>query len=170
MSPAVKLFEDPQASRGHRITMDPIPVGEKAPRFHLPATYARIFDTRDFQGRKNLVLIFCPPSDSSEANTAYLGRVRDHADDIKATDTEIIGISPANQRYQSIFVYRQNLPFPFLIDEAKGCAEDFHAVDEEGSIAPTTYVVDKEYVIRMAERGFPDPGLILEALEQVQSG
>ncbi|MFQ5918714.1 MAG: peroxiredoxin family protein [Thermoplasmata archaeon] len=147
--------------------MDPIAVGERAPRFHMPATNARILDTRDFKGKKNLVLIFCPPADSSKENTAYLGRVRERAEEIKATDTEIIGISPSNQRFQSIFVYRENLPFPFLIDEAKGCAEDFHALAEDGSIAPTTYVVDKEYVIRVAERGFPDPGLILEALEEV---
>jgi peroxiredoxin len=145
--------------------MDPIAVGEKAPRFHMPATNARILDTRDYQGKKNLVLVFCPPADSSKENTAYLGRVRERAEEIKATDTEIIGISPSNQRFQSIFVYRENLPFPFLIDEAKGCAEDFHALAEDGSVAPTTYVVDKEYVIRLAERGFPDPGMILEALE-----
>ncbi|MEE9173592.1 MAG: redoxin domain-containing protein [Thermoplasmata archaeon] len=148
--------------------MDPIPVGEKAPRFHLPATYARIFDTRDFKGKKNLVLMFCPPADSSEENTAYLGRVRDQTAEIKATDTEIIGISPSNQRFQSIFVYRNSLPFAFLIDEAKGCAEDFHALAEDGSIAPTTYVVDKEYVIRMAERGYPEVNLILKALEAAQ--
>ena len=147
--------------------MDPIPVGEKAPRFHLPATYARIFDTRDFKGKKNLLLMFCPPADSSEENTAYLGRVRERAEEIKATDTEIIGISPSNQRFQSIFVYRNNLPFAFLIDEAKGCAEDFHALDEDGSIAPTTYVVDKEYVIHLGERGYPDVNLILEALEGI---
>ncbi|MFQ6013430.1 MAG: peroxiredoxin family protein [Thermoplasmata archaeon] len=150
--------------------MEPIAVGEKAPRFHLPATYARIMDTRDFQGKKNLVLIFCPPADSSEENTAYLGRVRDHAAEIKATDTEIIGISPSNQRYQSIFVYQNHLPFPFLIDEAKGCAADFHAVTEDGSIAPTTYVVDKEYVIRMAVRGFPDPGEIVATLTGIEGG
>ncbi|MFQ5986719.1 MAG: peroxiredoxin family protein [Thermoplasmata archaeon] len=149
--------------------MDPIPVGEKAPRFHLPATYARIFDTRDFQGKKNLVLMFCPPADSSEENTAYLGRVRDRASDIKTMDTEIIGISPANQRYQSIFVYRNNLPFPFLIDEAKGCAADFHAVAEDGSIAPTTYVVDKEYIVRLAARGYPEVDRILDALGETES-
>ncbi|MCJ2531530.1 MAG: peroxiredoxin family protein [Candidatus Thermoplasmatota archaeon] len=145
--------------------MDPIPVGEKAPRFHLPATYSRIMDTRDFQGKKNLVLIFCHPADGSDENTAYLGQVRERAAEIKATDTEIIGISPSNQRFQSIFVYRNNLPFAFLIDEANSCAEDFHALAEDGSIAPTTYVVDKEYIIRMAERGYPEVSLILKALE-----
>lgn len=148
--------------------MEPVPVGEKAPRFHLPATYARIMDTRDFVGKKNLVLIFCPPADSSEDNTAYLGRVRDRAEEIKASETEIIGISPSNQRYQSIFAYRQNLPFPFLIDEAKGCAADFHAVADDGSIDPTTYVIDKEYVIRLAERGFPPTDRILEALRGIE--
>ena len=149
--------------------MDPIPVGEKAPRFHMPSTYARIMDTRDLKGKKNLVLIFCPPADSSEENTAYLGRVRERAAEIKASDTEIIGISPSNQRFQSIFVYRNSLPFPFLIDEAKECAADFHALAEDGSIDPTTYVVDKEYIIRMAERGYPEVSLILKALEGVQA-
>lgn len=149
--------------------MDPIPVGEKAPRFHMPSTYARIMDTRDLKGKKNLVLMFCPPADSSKENTAYLGRVRERATEIKATDTEIIGISPSNQRFQSIFVYRNSLPFPFLIDEAKECAADFHALAEDGSIAPTTYVVDKEYIIRMAERGYPEVSLILKALEGVQA-
>jgi peroxiredoxin len=135
----------------------------------MPATYARIMDTRDFIGKKNLVMIFCPPGDSSEENTRYLCSVRDRAKEIKAMNTEIIGISPASQRFQSIFAYRNNLPFPFLIDEAKECATDFHAVEEDGSIAPTTYVIDREYVIRMAERGYPDVEKIIETLQEIQS-
>ncbi|MFQ5838755.1 MAG: peroxiredoxin family protein [Thermoplasmata archaeon] len=156
--------------RGGSVTPDPIPVGDKAPKFHLPATYARIMDTRDFIGKKNLVLIFCPPGDSSEENTEYLCTIRDRAQEIKEFNTEIIGVSPASQRFQSIFAYRNNLPLPFLIDEAKECAADFHTVEEDGSIAPTTYVIDREYIVRLAEKGFPDVERIVEALRQIQGG
>ncbi len=83
-------------------------------------------------------------------------------------NTEIIGISPASQRVQSIFAYRNNLPFPFLIDEKKECLADFHAVEEDGSIAPTTYIIDQEYIIRWAKRGFPDLGQLVEFLSQLQ--
>ncbi len=148
--------------------MEPIPLGEQAPKFHLPATYARIMDTKDFLGRKNLVLIFCPPGDSSPENTQYLCDIRDRAKEIKAHTAEIIGVSPANQRFQSIFAYRNNLPFPFLMDEAKECARDFRAVEEDGTIAPTTYVIDRQYVVRFAERGFPGVNSIVEVLEGLQ--
>lgn len=145
--------------------MDPLPVGEEAPTFHLPATYARIMDTKDFRGKKDLLMLFCPPGDSDPENTEYLCALRDRAPEIKALDVEIIGVSPANQRFQSIFAYRHNLPFPFLIDERKECLADFHAVEEDGSIAPTTYVVDRGNVVRLAERGFPPVDRLVEALE-----
>ncbi len=148
--------------------LDPLAIGEKAPNFHLPATYARILDTKDFQGKKNLLMIFCPPENSDPKNTDYLCSIRDHAPEIKGMNVEIIGVSPSNQRFQSIFAYRHNLPFPFLIDEKKECLADFQAVEEDGSIAPTTYIIDREYVIRLAERGFPDVSQLLRALEGLQ--
>lgn len=149
--------------------MDPLPVSDEAPTFHLPATYARILDAKDYRGKKNLLLIFCPPADTAPENTEYLCAIRDRAPEIKALDTEIIGISPANQRFQSIFAYRNNLPFPFLIDEAKECAGDFHAVSEGGGIDPTTYVIDRDYVIRLAARGFPDVEELIAILEGLQA-
>ena len=144
--------------------MDPIAIGEEAPKFHLPATYARILDTTDYKGKKNLLLLFCPPSDSSAENTEYVCRIRDRAQEIKELNTEIIGISPANQRFQSIFAYRNNLPFPFLIDEDKECGAVFHAMEEDGSIAPTTYIIDREYRIQFSERGFPEVDQIVQVL------
>lgn len=131
----------------------------------MPTTYARILDTKDFAGKKNLLLIFCPPADSDPENTAYLRKVRDRAKEIRAADTEIIGVSPSNQRFQSIFAYRNNLPFAFLIDERKESFADFHALEEDGSVAPSTYVIDRGYVIRMAARGYPSVEATLEVLE-----
>ncbi len=149
--------------------MDPIPLGEEAPKFHLPATYARILDTSDYKRKKNLLMLFCPPSDSSSENTEYLSRIRERAQEIKDLNTEIIGVSPANQRFQSIFAYRNNLPFPFLIDEDKACAADFQAVAKDKSIEPTTYILDRDYVVRFAEKGYPEVGRILDVLKGVQS-
>ncbi|MEE9600320.1 MAG: redoxin domain-containing protein [Thermoplasmata archaeon] len=143
-------------------------MGEKAPTFRMPATYARIMDTKDFLGKKNLLLIFCPPGDSSPENTEYLCSIRDQAKEMKALNVEIIGISPASQRFQSIFAYRNNLPFPFLIDERKECLADFHTVEADGTIAPTTYVIDREYIIRMAERGFPEVAQVIEVLRNLE--
>ncbi len=114
------------------------------------------------------MLLFCPPADSSPENTEYLRTIRNSAQDIKQLNTEIIGVSPANQRFQSIYAYRNNLPFPFLIDEAKECALDFHAVSEDGDIEPTTYVIDRECVIRHAARGFPELDEIMAVLDGLQ--
>lgn len=147
--------------------MEPLTVGEKAPNFHLPATYARILDTKDFAGKKHLLMIFCPPGDSDRENTEYLCRIRDVAKEIKGMGVEIIGVSPSNQRFQSIFAYRNNLPFPFLIDERKECIRDFHALNDDDSVDPTTYVIDKGYVVRMAERGFPEVSSIVKLLNGV---
>lgn len=144
--------------------MDPLPVGEEAPLFHLPATNARILDTKDFRGKKRLLMLFCPPGDSDPENTEYLTSIRDRAKEIKAMDVEIIGVSPANQRFQSIFGYRHNLPFPFLIDERKECLSDFRTVGDDGGILPTTYLIDLAYVVRLAERGFPDVERVVEAV------
>lgn len=117
----------------------------------------------------NLLLLFCPPADSSPENTAYLHTIRERAPEIKGLHTEIIGISPANQRFQSIYGYRNNLPFPFLIDMAKECAADYHAVAEDGEVRPTTYVVDREYVIRFAAQGFPEVDEIVGVLQQLEA-
>ncbi len=124
-------------------------------------------DTKDFRGKKDLLMVFCPPEDSDPGNTEYLCTLRDRAPEIKALNVEIIGVSPANQRFQSIFAYRHNLPFPFLIDERKECLTDFRAVEEDGTIAPTTYIVDRANVVRLAERGFPEVDRLVKALHDL---
>lgn len=78
-------------------------------------------------------------------------------------------MSPENQRFQSIYAYRNNLPFPFLMDLAKECAADYHALAEDEAIVPTTYVVDREYTIRLAERGAPEVDQIVGVLQKLQA-
>lgn len=146
---------------------DVLPVGSPCPQFHLPSSYAKILDLKDYKGKKSLVVIVYPEVNHPEATT-YLRSVRDVYKDIKALGAEVIAIGPDNQRLQSIYSYKNNLPFPFLIDEAREHARMFGAMEQDGkTILTTVYVVDKGATIRMAERGYPPLGHIVQALKGV---
>jgi peroxiredoxin Q/BCP len=144
---------------------DTLPVGSPCPAFHLPATYAKILDLKDYRGKRNLVLIVYPGVNDAEA-TKYLQGYRNAYKDIKALGTEVIAIGPDSQRLQSIYAYRNNLPFPFLIDEAREHVQMFKALaPDNNTIEVTTYLVDKGGTIRLAEKGFPPVQRIMDALK-----
>lgn len=142
----------------------PIVPGTPCPQFHLPATYAKILDLKDYKGKKSLVIIVYPEVNHPEATT-YLKAVRDVYKEIKGLGAEVIAIGPDNQRLQSIYSYKNNLPFPFLIDEAREHAKLFKALDDDGrTIRNTVYVVDKGATILFSERGYPAPDLLVGTL------
>ncbi len=146
-----------------------LPVGSPCPQFHLPSSYAKILDLKDYKGKKSLVVIVYPEVNHPEA-TSYLRSVRDVYKDIKALGAEVIAIGPDNQRLQSIYSYKNNLPFPFLIDEAREHARMFKATGPDGrTIENTVYVVDKGAMIRLGEQGYPLVDRLLEALKGMGS-
>ncbi len=144
---------------------DTLPVGSPCPQFHLPSSYAKILDLKDYKGKKSLVLVVYPEVNHPEA-TSYLRALRDAYKGFKTLGAEVIAIGPDNQRLQSIYSYKNNLPFPFLIDEAREHARLFKATAADGrTIETTVYVVDRGATIRMAERGYPSVDRIVEALK-----
>ncbi len=154
---------------GGDLMSEPLPPGSPCPPFHLPATYAKILDLKDYKGRKNLLVIVYPEVNHPEA-TPFLKAVRDAYKDIKGLGAEVIAIGPDNQRLQSIYSYKNNLPFPFLIDEAREHARMFKATAEDGkTVQNTVYVVDRGATIRLAERGYPSMEILVDTLRRLGS-
>lgn len=152
---------------GEGFMSDILPVGTPCPPFHLPSSYAKILDLKDYKGKKSLVLILYPEVNHPEA-TSYFKSVREAYGDIKALGAEVIAIGPDNQRLQSIYSYKNALPFPFLIDEAREHARMFNATEQDGkTIRNTVYVVDRGATIRLAVRGYPPVDHIVGALKGI---
>jgi peroxiredoxin len=143
---------------------DTLAVGQPCPQFHLPATYAKILDLKDYKGKRSLLLVIYPGVNDGPS-ARFFKSLRDAYKEIKALGAEVIAIGPDNQRLQSIFAYKNNLPFPFLIDEAREHAKMFRAMGSDGqTIETTVYVVDTSGIIRLAEPGHPPVERLVEAL------
>ena len=72
----------------------------------------------------------------------------------ESTDTQILGISvdsvPANRRFAEDI----NVTFPLLSDFRRNVSEEYGILNQQrGTAMRTTYVVDKQGIIRQIEQG-----------------
>ena len=138
----------------------PLAVGSPAPHFTLPDQNGRPVSLRDFQGEKNVLLVFYP-GDNTSVCTKQLCELRDDWSTLQSKDTVVLGINPQSAESHQKFITKQHYPFPLLVDKGQKVARDYHA---SGLIVRrTVYLVGKDGRIQFAERGKPKPQAVLMA-------
>jgi peroxiredoxin Q/BCP len=139
----------------------PLPVGTPAPDFTLRDQTGNLVHLAAYRGRSNVILIFYPGDDTSVC-TRQLCELRDAWDAVRAADGVVFGINPQNAESHRKFVEKQKYPFSLLVDQGKQIAKRYNA---GGFIVRrSVYAIDKQGVIRFAERGTPAPATVLESL------
>jgi thioredoxin-dependent peroxiredoxin len=132
----------------------PLPVGEKAPDFDLPATGNVQIKLSDFAG-KNLIVVFYP-KDSTPGCTRQLCALRDDTEMFAALNTVFIASNPGTVESHQRFSEAQGYHFPILVDHDRSMAKAYHALKEDGQgIQRTVYIIDTAGVIRYAQQGLP---------------
>lgn len=133
----------------------PISVNDKAPEFKLQNTDREFISLSDFQGKRNVVLLFYPLAFSSTC-TEELCSTRDNLKIYEAFDAEVLGISIDSFFVQKAFKESQNLNFKLLSDFNKTASTDYGILYEDffgmkGVSKRSAFVIDKDGVVKYSE-------------------
>jgi thioredoxin-dependent peroxiredoxin len=143
--------------------MSKIAVGSKIPKFTLPACGQASWSTADAAGQ-NLVLFFYP-KDMTSGCTLESQNFRDlHADFRDDADSH------------RKFRQKERLPFELLSDAQENVCKLFDVIKEKNmygrkylGIERSTFLIDREGVLRREWRKVKVPGHAREVLEAAQS-
>ena len=152
----------------------PLQPGIRAPDFSLPTTGGGTISLAGLKGRK-VVLYFYPKDDTSGCTleAQNFNRLRGA---FEAAGAEIIGISPDSLKSHDKFRSKYGLDLTLAADEGKKMLEAYGVWAEKSmygrkymGIDRSTYLIDKDGVVRGAWRKVKVPGHVAEVLKAVQA-
>jgi len=123
----------------------PIELGDVMPHFTAQDTNGEKFDTKEYIGKKPLVIYFYP-KDNTPVCTAQACGFRDQYQDFTDLGAEVIGISSDTVDSHDAFAKQHKLPFILLSDTDKKIRKLFGVPSGLLGILPgrVTYVVDQQ--------------------------
>ncbi len=122
--------------------------GDATPDFSLPDQDGRTVSSNDIKGKKALVLYFYP-ADFTKVCTMEAVAFRQMHEQFQAAGAEIIGVSSDDVRTHKEFAVEHELTFTLLSDEKEELRKAFGAYGIGGTPARTTYVIDRDWKIRL---------------------
>ncbi|MDI2129217.1 peroxiredoxin [Yinghuangia seranimata] len=136
-----------------------VEIGSKAPDFELKNQFGEVVKLSDFQGDKNVVLLFYPFSFTGVC-TGELCALRDELPTFVNDDVQLLAVSCDSMFTQKVFAEREGLEYPVLSDFwPHGEVAKAYGVfnEEKGCAVRGTFVIDKEGVVRWTVvNGLPD--------------
>lgn len=138
----------------------------QAPNFMLQDQTGNTVALSDYQGKKNVVLIFYP-GDLTPGCTMQLCDIRDDWSKFQKTDTVVFGVNQGTAESHSVFSKKYGFPFTLLIDKDKKVSTKYGAVFSilrRIIIRRTVVVIDKTGKVVFLRRGMPKDADILKAL------
>src|SRR3954451_1805501 len=137
-----------------------VEVGDQAPDFELKDQHGTPVRLSDFQGKKNVVLVFYPLAFSGVC-TGELCAIRDELPTLgDDEDVQVIAVSVDSMFAQRAWSEKENYQFPLLADfwPHGGVAKTYGIFNEDAGLAIRgTYIIDKAGVVRWkVENAIPD--------------
>ena len=144
----------------------------KIPDFTLPATSGQQFSLAAQAGK--VVVIYFYPKDSTPGCTTEAQQFRDLYDRFVAVDAVILGISRDSVKSHENFKTKQALPFELGADTDETVCNLFSVMKmknmygkQHRGIERSTFVIDRNGVLRREWRGVKVPGHAQEVLDFV---
>ena len=151
-----------------------IAIGKPVPDFALPATSATTVKLSQLKD-KNVVLYFYP-KDCTSGCTLQGQNFRDQYTKFKKLDTEIFGISRDTLKLHEKFKGEQNFPFELISDNEEKLCQLFDVIKDKTmygkkvrGIERSTFLIDKEGILRQAWRKVKVDGHVDEVLQAVKN-
>lgn len=147
-----------------------INIGDTIPAFKVVDPDGDVLTDDDLIGSP--VVIYFYPKDDTPGCTKEACALRDNMERIAALDAIVIGISPDNKASHAKFKQKYDLNFTLLPDEKKELCAKFDIHKALLGIERTTFVIDREGIIRWIERPVSVSGhvdRIIAALETLNS-
>lgn len=132
--------------------MTTLKIGDKAPNFSSKDQEGKLHSLADYRGKK--LVVFFYPKASTPGCTAEACDLRDNFERFSANNYALLGVSADNEKAQSKFKEKYNLPFPLLADENKEVIQAFGVWGPKkfmgrtfDGIHRTTFIIDENGVI-----------------------
>ncbi|MSO27232.1 MAG: peroxiredoxin [Candidatus Nanopelagicales bacterium] len=124
--------------------------GTKAPEFTLSNQFGEKVSLSDYQGQKNVVLMFYPFAFTGTC-TGELCTLRDQYTDFVNDGTVVLSVSCDSPYTLKVFAEQEQLTHPMLSDFwPHGEVSKAYGVflDEKGFATRGTFIIDKEGIVR----------------------
>ncbi len=146
------------------------PVGD----VQIPATSEQTVSLAALKGKQ--VVIYFYPKDSTPGCTTEGQGFRDHYAEFQAANTEVFGVSRDSLKSHENFKAKQGFPFELLSDKDEALCQLFDVIKlkklygkEYLGVDRSTFLIDKNGVLRHEWRGVKVPGHVEAVLEQARA-
>jgi thioredoxin-dependent peroxiredoxin len=150
-----------------------VSVGKKVPEATLLMTGAHKAKLSDFRGR-HLVLYFYP-RDNTPGCTTEGEDFRDQYKRYQKLDTAVLGVSRDSLASHENFKAKFKFPFDLVSDEDEKLCKLFDVIREKVlygkkhlGVDRSTFLIDKDGVLRKEFRGVKVTGHVQEVLEEIE--
>ncbi len=144
------------------------------PDFSLPATSGKTFRMADHKGR-NVVIYFYPKDDTPGCTTEG-AQFRDLIAEFQNADCDVYGVSRDTLASHEKFKGKMAFPFELLADTDEAVCNMFGVIKMKNmygkqvrGIERSTFLIDKDGVVRKEWRGVKVPGHVDEVLAAVKA-
>ena len=142
--------------------------------FQVQATSDQAVSLSALKGQQ--VVIYFYPKDSTPGCTTEGQGFRDQHADFKAANTVVFGVSRDSLKSHENFKAKQEFPFELISDKDESLCQLFDVIKlkklygkEYLGVDRSTFLIDKDGVLRKEWRGVKVPGHVAAVLEQAQA-
>ena len=141
--------------------------------FEIAATGEQTVKLSALKGKQ--VVIYFYPKDSTPGCTTEGQGFRDHYAEFQAANTVVFGVSRDSLKSHENFKAKQGFPFELLSDKDEALCQLFDVIKlkklygkEYMGVDRSTFLIDKDGVLRHEWRGVKVPGHVEAVLEQAK--
>ena len=152
----------------------PVAIDQPVSDFQIPATGEKTVTLSELKGKQ--VVIYFYPKDSTPGCTTEGQGFRDHYAEFQAANTEVFGVSRDSLKSHENFKAKQAFPFDLLSDKDEALCQLFDVIKlkklygkEYMGVDRSTFLIDKDGVLRHEWRGVKVPGHVESVLEQAKA-
>ena len=146
---------------------------QEAPEFSVADENNNMVSLADFKGSKNVVLYFYPKDDTSGC-TIEANQFTQFIDEFAKNNTVILGVSKDSSASHADFIAKFGLKVRLLADTDGQLCEDYGVWQEKEKngvkkmgIVRSTFVIDKEGIVRYVEYGVVPDGHAQAVLDKI---
>ena len=150
-----------------------VSLDQAVPDFTAPATTGQTVTLSSLKGRQ--VVIYFYPKDSTPGCTTQGQGFRDAIGEFEAANTVVLGVSRDSLKSHENFKAKQGFPFELISDKDEAVCQLFDVIKlkklygkEYLGVDRSTFLIDKEGVLRQEWRGVKVPGHVAAVLEAAQ--
>lgn len=151
-----------------------VAVDQPVPDFQASATSGQVVNLSALKGQQ--VVIYFYPKDNTPGCTTQGQDFRDHIAEFQAANTVVFGVSRDSLKTHENFKAKQSFTFELISDKDETLCQLFDVIKlkklygkEYLGVDRSTFLIDKDGILRHEWRGVKVPGHIADVLVRAQA-